>query len=67
MPIQTRHYIDFHGDLRQTICGLEPLPDFGDCTVYLSAATCPRCLEAIQARLGGMQQAVATHLAAASA
>lgn len=53
MPItfRTVHYIDFHGDLRTTACGLETSPEYDGCSVFLSGATCPSCADAVQARI----------------
>lgn len=48
---KTIHYIDFHGDLRTTACGIETSPDYDGVSVFLSGATCPSCASAVQERI----------------
>ena len=45
-------YVDFCGDLSKTAC--DEVPDFDHVTIYLSGATCPGCIAAIQARLAAL-------------
>ena len=60
-------FVNFHGDLRETACGKRTKPDFAGTTVFMSSATCPRCIAKIQSRLGELQLSlVASSLNAAS-
>lgn len=72
MSICAFHFIDFHTDATHAICGWEAPADYAGVTVYMSSATCPQCIEAIQRRLselaavavGGARVAVAEQAAA---
>lgn len=49
--MRTIHYVDFSSDARHAICGWVPPADYAGTTVYLSSATCPACMAAIQAKI----------------
>ena len=49
--MRTIHFIDFSSDARHAICGWVPPADYAGTTVYLSSATCPACIAAIQAKI----------------
>lgn len=51
--IEAIHYVDFAGNLDETVCGRPAGPELeaGRITVYLSGATCPGCQRVIAARL----------------
>lgn len=45
------HYVNFSSDARSAICGWTPPEDYAGTTVYLSSATCPACIAAIQRQI----------------
>jgi hypothetical protein len=52
------HYVDFSGDLRETVCGLE-LGEVGDSTtLFMSEATCPECRQVIAGRIEELRRGV---------
>ena len=61
MAIEAVCYVDFSGDLRTAICdapiALDELERGRRVTLFMSSATCPGCIEKIQARLAALGQA----------
>jgi len=60
--VKAVHYVDFCGDLSRTICGKTPPDDFDWCTPYMSAATCPSCIKAVQKRMTAVRPPSAREL-----
>jgi hypothetical protein len=64
--IVTIHYVDFHSDARHAVCGWVPPEDYAGTSVYMTAASCPACRQAIQQRISDLASRVERRPATAS-
>jgi hypothetical protein len=49
------HYVDFHSDARHAVCGWVPPEDYAGVTIYMTAASCPTCIQTIQQRVEALR------------